>query len=643
MADNTTELEVLNQIVDVLGGQSGQYETVVPVLQQIYTLLEAGITDPEAIAEAVAAWLDEHPEATTTVQDGSITGVKIADDTIPDAKLAQTGGVLSTMNDLLGIEQVPHTIVNGTPQNSANNWAVQVSELIEVEYGDVIVVNPLVSPPSGYHFCFGFYAYTDTTRVTSFSHEWLDNKYSPNFYNVNYNPSGVSIVGIRVAIGLVNEDGAYSPLRASTFGADSVEVVKYKLGHALDGAELTGLLGEHDGGTENLGNYAVFGQNGLSGGVLGIPYFRVASDHLFGFDRAITLKAASGFRFGIHTFVNGAYSADSGWQTKYTVPANTTFKAVISRATEDFSERANVSEFVHAITFETAIGARVSALEGGSQSPYSYFGAPINTRKNGFTCDQLSWGPQANQTSSAAGQGFGIFGDTLFQCYAGGVVQLYDMTDGSKTAEYTLVGDHCDCVDFSNEYYDASDAYPLMYVTADTTPAVVYVNRVTASGATLVRTLRFPQADTGYYAGHAIDAISNRLYMIGYSENSYQSDPNGTNDMIVTKWNLDNLTSDGGVYTPEKLASFRIPFIYTAQGQCFFDGKIFIVSSLSAAVQQTRVYVIDPAAESIVAVITDLPSALLSDECEGVAFHLDGDEYEMILGTRTHYYSAKFA
>ena len=100
MADNTTELEVLNQIVEVLGGQSGQYETVVPVLQQIYTLLEAGITDPEAIAEAVTAWLDEHPEATTTVQDGSITGVKIADDTIPDAKLAQTGGVLERVSDL---------------------------------------------------------------------------------------------------------------------------------------------------------------------------------------------------------------------------------------------------------------------------------------------------------------------------------------------------------------------------------------------------------------------------------------------------------------------------------------------------------------------------------------------------------------
>lgn len=42
MADNTTELEVLNQIVDVLGGQSGQYKTVVPVLEDIRDLLGGG-------------------------------------------------------------------------------------------------------------------------------------------------------------------------------------------------------------------------------------------------------------------------------------------------------------------------------------------------------------------------------------------------------------------------------------------------------------------------------------------------------------------------------------------------------------------------------------------------------------------------
>lgn len=154
MADNTTELEVLDEIVDVLGGTSGQYETVVPVLQQIKELLAAGITDPEAIAEAVAAWLDEHPEATTTVQDGSITGVKIADDTISDAKLAQTGGVLGTVgiieSQIVGMNGVivpppfilgTRYVSNGAEAYSSNNvrMTFALGTYIDLKQGDVVM------------------------------------------------------------------------------------------------------------------------------------------------------------------------------------------------------------------------------------------------------------------------------------------------------------------------------------------------------------------------------------------------------------------------------------------------------------------------------------------------------------------------
>ena len=36
--------------------------------------------DPEEIEQAVSDWLDDHPEATTTVQDGSITKAKLDND-----------------------------------------------------------------------------------------------------------------------------------------------------------------------------------------------------------------------------------------------------------------------------------------------------------------------------------------------------------------------------------------------------------------------------------------------------------------------------------------------------------------------------------------------------------------------------------
>lgn len=56
-----------------------------------------------ASQEQVDAWLDEHPEATTTVQDGAITTVKLADSSVTDAKLVQEGGVYSDVGGIVSI------------------------------------------------------------------------------------------------------------------------------------------------------------------------------------------------------------------------------------------------------------------------------------------------------------------------------------------------------------------------------------------------------------------------------------------------------------------------------------------------------------------------------------------------------------
>ena len=56
MSDTTTELEVLNQIVDVLGGSTGQYETVVPVLKQIKELMTSGLVFSYALQLSGCIW-----------------------------------------------------------------------------------------------------------------------------------------------------------------------------------------------------------------------------------------------------------------------------------------------------------------------------------------------------------------------------------------------------------------------------------------------------------------------------------------------------------------------------------------------------------------------------------------------------------
>ena len=69
-----TALDILGEIIANLGGTMTA-TTVVPALKELEGILgEGGIT------EAVDAWLTEHPEATTTVEDGSITAVKFAAD-----------------------------------------------------------------------------------------------------------------------------------------------------------------------------------------------------------------------------------------------------------------------------------------------------------------------------------------------------------------------------------------------------------------------------------------------------------------------------------------------------------------------------------------------------------------------------------
>lgn len=67
--------------------------------------LASGVQIPQPtdtqVATSVSAWLDEHPEATTTVQDDSVT----------DAKLVQKGGVLERVSDFASLSK--HDMLSG--------------------------------------------------------------------------------------------------------------------------------------------------------------------------------------------------------------------------------------------------------------------------------------------------------------------------------------------------------------------------------------------------------------------------------------------------------------------------------------------------------------------------------------------------
>jgi hypothetical protein len=238
-------------------------------------------------------------------------------------------------------------------------------------------------------------------------------------------------------------------------------------------------------------------------------------------------------------------------------------------------------------------------------------------------------------------EGGAIYNGKLFQAWAFNMMQVYDLGSKTLVGTFSATISHGDCLEFSNEFYDENDDYPLLYATADTTPATVYVLRVTTSSASLVRTLVFPQS-AGYYGGHALDNDNKILYLIAYSDENYSTAEND-NHIIITAWDLNNLTDNGdSTYTPALIKTFTLPFIYTCQDQTFINGRIFVLSSHTYAVQPTRIYVIDPVAEIVTNIITDMYPSILSTEAEVISFIEADNGYNLFVGANNGYYLFNF-
>lgn len=195
-------------------------------------------------------------------------------------------------------------------------------------------------------------------------------------------------------------------------------------------------------------------------------------------------------------------------------------------------------------------------------------------------------------------QGFDVYNGILFQFRAGSsvqnVVNLYDLTDGTPViVGMGITSGHGDSASFSDELYSETDEFPLLYVSADTNPALVYVNRVTVQTSELIKTLSFPIAQAGYYAAAVCDFENNIIYMVGYSERNYTNDNGGSNKTIITKWDMTSLTDNGdGTFTPLYISKIERDFVYCTQGQQYHDGLMWIASGYSN--HASYIYAIDP-------------------------------------------------
>ena len=353
-------------------------------------------------------------------------------------------------------------------------------------------------------------------------------------------------------------------------------------------------------------------------------------------DKTINIKvdtSEKNYAIAYHTYdENGTWTGfDSGWQTEITIQANTYYRVVMTIIGGTLNVKYDIIEYVKNAHIKWMIY---------NNDPYSYeyTGEFLDFRKRGFDVSTLFTGDYTVDGTNVAQQGFAIYNNVLVCALSifGGrdlnKIRLYDMTTGDIISTIDCTIGHGDTLSFSNEFYSSSDEFPLLYATADTNPAQVYVNRITRDSATLIRTLTFPLENTGYYAGHVIDTDNNILYMIGYTNKNYLSD-NGGNNMIFSVWKLSNLTMiTDNVYTPEFAGSFTLPFMKCLQGQKYLNGNLFLLSSTSdTSANDTRIYVVNTTVRTVISVFNQFPSDILSRECEDIDFVLDGRNYYMVI------------
>lgn len=375
----------------------------------------------------------------------------------------------------------------------------------------------------------------------------------------------------------------------------------------------------------------------------GIKEF-ISTNNRFGITKPIIskyplrLSIKSGFKFGIVKWNSentglDSFVSDSGWlRNDYIVPANTYFTLILSLENDGNLSGYDLSEVIHidCYTDYSYVDNKVTELID-RVGAYNYKGQNLDMNlKHGINVEtMLTFNP--SQTSS---QGFDIYNDYIVQLYANNGLEILNKNTGSSISYISINFDHGDTCQFSNKKYNDSDIFPLLYVVSDTTPAKVYVIRIsTTTEAEIVKTYTLGN-ETGYYSGQCFDFENNICYSFGYKNNDFQTDAND-NKTLFNKYIMNEDSF-------ELVESYELPFIYVIQGQKFQNGLCYLISSYDHNVQTTKIYVYDPIYREFKAIFEEFPNSILNSECEDIAFIEGSTKYEMILGNRSNYYKISF-
>lgn len=285
--------------------------------------------------------------------------------------------------------------------------------------------------------------------------------------------------------------------------------------------------------------------------------------------------------------------------------------------------------------FNKGIIERIVSLEQETPNPLNYpktfEGEAILTKKQRYKTYSYLFDPI--RPAEEIPQDIAYYDGTLFTVFNGvKMIVMQDMETGAEIGrpQNNLIG-HANDIIFSNEFYSEDDDYPLLYVSPED-GGYLRAFRITPQSLTLVKTYLVDTSVTGYYTGFCLDKVNSLLYSFGYTENSYNTNPSGTNYMIMCCFDLKNTTTDVEQnLIPQMLYKKTLPFIMTHQGNTFYNNRIWMVSS-DYDYHNTNVYVISP--DGIITnIIGDFDSNIKDKECEGIMFYSDNDKHRMMLLT----------
>ena len=301
---------------------------------------EGGSADPAVIEQAVTDWLDAHPEATTTVADGSITEAKLA------SALAQKVNQVTSLSD-----EIDAVIT------SEEVWDDPVSSesITRIPDKNFITSNGGIQDKTGWSLLYWQATESGKYKIV-FSKSQANNKvniYSSETFSASTYVKKASAVSTTQKIVEV-ESGQY--IVAQSWYTDyTIEITKSD-GMVYDVPSIdTKIMAEEnnlfgDGWrTFPVDKFALNDWNSYNGTTSRTYRVRYTEPIQYAFP--ITIMAAPGFYLDAYYSNGNTKSA----QTTIDLPENTPVKISIRRINENFSEIADITEFASALAVSTPL------------------------------------------------------------------------------------------------------------------------------------------------------------------------------------------------------------------------------------------------------------------------------------------------